>query len=212
MRSSSLFHQKASVAKPTGAFTVTRAPLRPSPSERWTTGKGMVREVLSKVGRIGRARRPMTSLPHSFRQETTLHDLSLLTLFHSFRLSSLHNAVCPHSLFTPMPVCPLDCACGTRDCFPPGCPLLRGLAVPDLTLARFLHPCHPALSFLQDPQTNPVQEYSSRGPCIVNGETRNKPDTTAADGVSTSTEGNGHAARFCCSFRDVVMLNGNAER
>eukprot|EP00752_Nemacystus_decipiens_P009696 g8660.t1 len=39
----------------------------------------------------------------------------------------------------------------------------------------------------EDPETSPVEDFSSRGPCIVNGETRSKPTTTAADGLSTST-------------------------
>eukprot|EP00903_Cladosiphon_okamuranus_P010302 g9750.t1 len=41
----------------------------------------------------------------------------------------------------------------------------------------------------EDPETSPVEYFSSRGPCIVNGEVRAKPDTTAADGVTTSTPG-----------------------
>lgn len=40
-----------------------------------------------------------------------------------------------------------------------------------------------------DPETSPVESFSSRGPCFVNGETRAKPTTTAADGVTTSNEG-----------------------
>ncbi|CAN0435025.1 unnamed protein product [Pylaiella littoralis] len=41
----------------------------------------------------------------------------------------------------------------------------------------------------EDPETSPVNDFSSRGPCIVNGETRLKPTTTAADHVTTSTLG-----------------------
>ncbi len=37
-----------------------------------------------------------------------------------------------------------------------------------------------------DPETSPVESYSSRGPCIVNGDTRLKPTTTAADSLTTS--------------------------
>ena len=46
------------MAKPTGPCLVTRVPLRPFPSERWTTGKGMVRMVLSKVGMKGQEAKP----------------------------------------------------------------------------------------------------------------------------------------------------------
>ncbi|CAM9640288.1 unnamed protein product [Scytosiphon promiscuus] len=39
----------------------------------------------------------------------------------------------------------------------------------------------------EDPETSPVEDFSSRGPCIVNGETRSKPTTSAANGLSTSS-------------------------
>eukprot|EP00903_Cladosiphon_okamuranus_P022369 g20573.t1 len=41
----------------------------------------------------------------------------------------------------------------------------------------------------EDPETSPVESFSARGPCVVRGDTREKPDTCAADGLSTSTEG-----------------------
>lgn len=71
--------------------------------------------------------------------------------------------------------------------------------MPDLRLSRRSYqtaPTHFPLTrpaprpFLKDPELSPVESFSSRGPCIVNGETRLKPTTTAADGVTTSTPGN----------------------
>ncbi|CAN0417481.1 unnamed protein product [Pylaiella littoralis] len=41
----------------------------------------------------------------------------------------------------------------------------------------------------EDPESSSVDNFSSRGPCVVSGEVRNKPTTCAADGVSVSTPG-----------------------
>ncbi|CAN0148641.1 unnamed protein product, partial [Scytosiphon promiscuus] len=41
----------------------------------------------------------------------------------------------------------------------------------------------------EDPETSVVEVFSSRGPCLVEGDTREKPDTCAADGLSTSSPG-----------------------
>lgn len=53
-----------------------------------------------------------------------------------------------------------------------------------------------------DPEVGPVEEFSSRGPCFVRPEDeieqRLKPETTAADGITTSTPGElGGALALC---------------
>lgn len=52
----------------------------------------------------------------------------------------------------------------------------------------------------EDPETSQVETLSSRGPCIVRGDTREKPTTCAADGVSTSTPGR-------CALRSSWFLS-----
>lgn len=59
-----------------------------------------------------------------------------------------------------------------------------------------------------DPETATVESFSSRGPCIVNGEVRSKPTTCAADRLTTSTPGGWEIRRCEClqSETDSVTL------
>lgn len=180
------------MANLTGAYAVTRAPLRSSPSPPWTGPKEIWPVVVSRVGGVNRDEAtsclpiPATPMVCCLSSPATLH---------------------PHSFLRAMPVGPPHCL-ETWGHLPSAmcCPLLRGLGVSHSHpfVASSL-PSHLAVQILQDPETSPVESYSSRGPCIVNGETRSKPTTTAADRVSTSTISNG-CSSVLCSSRWVVMF------
>lgn len=54
-------------------------------------------------------------------------------------------------------------------------------------------------------ESSRVETFSSTGPCIVNGDTRNKPDTCAADALASTTVGGWFSGHWFGSSRYFLL-------